>query len=154
MDTHDTPNLWDTQQPSRHPQSLQARSELRPSFCRCTDDGTLMAPSEQEICLTHSLRNTKELTERGWAVVPRVAQDPASSLTFLKIMWSAEGCSIPDTVKNPLLTPLCPHNVDTSPASFRTCWVVEATQCIFTLLGNLTDVVPSIRNQPAWNGAP
>lgn len=104
MDTHDTPNLWGTQQPSHHPQSLQARSELCPSLCRGTDDITLMASSSEEICLTHSLRNTKELTERGWAIVPHIAQDPASSPTFLKIMWSAEGCSIPDTVKKPLLT--------------------------------------------------
>lgn len=140
MDTHDTPNLWGTQQPSHHPQSLQARSELCPSLCRGTDDITLMASSSEEICLTHSLRNTKELTERGWAIVPHVAQDPASSPTFLKIMWSAEGCSIPEHCQETAIDPLSRHNVDTSPASFRTCWVVEATKCVSTLLGNLPDV--------------
>lgn len=108
MDTHNTPHLWGTQQPSHHTQSLQARCELCPSFCRSADDITLMASSSEETCLTHSLRNRKELTERGWAIAPHVAQDPASSLTFLKIVWSAEGCFIPDTVKKLLLTLLVP----------------------------------------------
>lgn len=40
------------------------------------------------------------------------------------------------------IDPLSPHNVDTSPTSFRHFWVVEATLLsLLTLLYNLTDVV-------------
>lgn len=80
--------------------------EWTSSFQAPRYDTKLMTCSCQEIHWTLSREQmlTVALTEKGWASALHMVQAPAILVKLLGIMWSTEGCFLPNMAKSHLLT--------------------------------------------------
>lgn len=107
---HTFPWLPAVPQQLSHPiRPLQARSELHPTFPRSTS----MTPHWwHPFHLTYSFRvhNYSQRTKRDRLLSPHSTR-PHQLNRFLGIIWSFEGYSFPDTVKNQLSTLSIPRPI-------------------------------------------